>query len=238
MANNVAKIKAAFFDVDGTLVKGFLICAFPAYLEKQGFFDSEANARIQELLKKYVGGEISYRQVAARIPVEYAKGIKGQEKKKISRLARSFIKDYRKNIFLHAKPLVELMNKNGFLTIAISGSPTEAIEGLSFLGIKKFYGTELSVSRGKYAGKIKSNLVIRENKRKLFLEITNNLNIDAKNSFAFGDTEQDLPMLEWVSHSFAVNPSKGLLEAAKKKDWQVCNCRSVVGKAKKALESI
>lgn len=223
-----AKRKAAFFDIDGTLVKGFIICAFPEYLSKNGFFDHESNKRIRELLLQYKKGEIDASVAALEIPKEYALGIKGQSKEKISALAASFMQEYKKNVLSYAKPLVDLMNANDFLTIAVSGSPIEVIEKLDFLGFKEFYGSEMSVESGIYDGKIKSNLVLTENKNRVFQEIIRANNIDLGASFGFGDTEQDLNMLKKVHCPVAINPEKGLRKIAEQNGWIVSDGNDIL----------
>lgn len=229
--------KAAFFDIDGTLVKGFIICAFPEYLSKNGFFDHESNKRIRELILQYKKGEIDASFAAQEIPREYARGIKGQNKENISNQAVRFMKEYEKNVFPYAKQLVELMNENGFLTIAMSGSPIEAIEKLDFLGFKGFYGSEMSVVSGTYDGTIRMNLVTIESKSKLLDNLIQAQNIDIDSSFGFGDTEQDAPMLTKVRYPVAVNPNNELRKIAEQKGWTICDKNDVIQKIIKILNS-
>ena len=214
-----AKVKAAFFDIDGTLLRGFLICSFSEYLSKKGFFYSQENENIQQALHLYSAGRLSASDAAREIPNRYALGIKGKKKEKISELAKKFVLGYKENIFSYAEELVNLMNRNGFTTIAISGSPIEVVEKLDFLGFKHIYGTEYSTRDGVYDGKIKNNLVVRETKTNLFSKIVLEKNIDLKESYAFGDTEWDLPMLSAVSYPVAVNPNKELMRVAEEKKW-------------------
>lgn len=44
---------------------------------------------------------------------------------------------------------------------------------------------------------------------------------DLTESFAYSDSVTDLPLLELVGHPVAVNPDRGLREAARERDWQV-----------------
>ncbi len=222
-----AKKKAAFFDIDGTLINGFIICDFPEYLVKKGFFDPEAHKNIQTLLLEYKNGEIEPTVASHEIPIEYALGLKGQNKEKIGVLAARFMSEYKNNVFQYSKQLVNLMNKNGFMTIGMSGSPIEVIEELDFLGFKKLYGSEMSTTSGTYDGNIKTNLVILENKKKLFQSLIRIYNIDLKSSFGFGDTEYDLPVLTNVFYPIAVNPNKKLRIIAEQKNWLIGDNKSV-----------
>lgn len=44
---------------------------------------------------------------------------------------------------------------------------------------------------------------------------------DLAHCFAYSDSVTDLPLLEIVGHPVAVNPDRGLREAARERDWQV-----------------
>ena len=228
---------AAIFDIDGTLIKGFIICDFPKFLSKNGFFDSDANKKIQDVLLKYVQGQISTSSAADEIPKQYALGLKGQNRDNIITSATSFMNEYKKNISPYAKQLIELMNKKKFMTIATSGSPIEVIKKLHFLGIQKFYGSEMHTINGLYTGKIKENMVSIEGKLKIFNNMIKEQNINLKDSYAFGDTEQDIPMLSSVGHPFAINPDKKLRDVAENNGWQIGDLKTVFTHIIKEFES-
>jgi len=211
--------KAAFFDVDGTLIKGFIICAFPDYLARRGFFDRKKNDRIQQLTRLYWEGKITYRYASVRVPKLYAAGIEGQRHSEIMKLASSFIREYSKNILPYSKGLVSLMNRKGFFTIALSGSPIEVVSILKNMSFREIHGTEMRTRNGVYTGKVKRNLIIAEEKKKLLTSLIKKYKIDLKSSFAFGDTEQDLPMLLRVGNPIPLNSNSLLREYALKKGW-------------------
>lgn len=213
--------KAAFFDIDGTLIKGLIICSFPDYLAEKGVFDRNTNEGIQELTRLYSEGKRSYRYISVRIPTLYAIGIKGRRQLEIMKLAPFFMMEYDKNVFSYSQGLISLMNRNDFFTIAVSGSPIEAVSVLKNMGFGKIYGTEMTVREGIYTGKVKRNLIIAEEKRKLVTSIIKKYGIDMKESFAFGDTEQDLPMLRRVGNPVPLNPSPLLREYALKEGWHI-----------------
>jgi len=212
-AEKSAERKAAFFDVDGTLLKGAIICDFAGYLTRKGFFDKKVNdnIKVQEIL--YGVGFINYRKVAERIPELYAAGIKGQKQSEIIELASEFMKEYRKNIPQSSKDLVSLMNKKGLLTVGISGSPIETVSFLKdYLGFKEVHGSEMEVVNGVYTGRVKKNLGVQEEKYELLNSLIERYKINSKDSFAFGDTEQDLRMLSKVGNPYLLNPSTGANE--------------------------
>ncbi|MBS3061795.1 MAG: HAD family phosphatase [Candidatus Diapherotrites archaeon] len=213
--------KAAIFDIDGVLVKGFIICEFPKYLDQQGCIGSESNKKIQLLLSEYIKGTKSAAEVATELPQVFARGLKGCDHQKVEKLGAAFMAIYKKNIFEHSKQLVKLMKQKGYLVLAMSGSPIEVIKQLKYLGFDDLYGTECEIVDGVYSGNVKTNLVIRENKETLFYALIKKYNIDIESSFGFGDTSQDLPVLEHVGHPVTVNPDKKLSEIAEQRKWPI-----------------
>lgn len=226
------KRKAAFFDIDGTLVNGFIICEFPNYLTSKGYFNKESNSKIQEYLIKYKKGEISDSEASIKIPQEYSKGLKGQKEIKIKKLAKMFMDNYRSNFYTYAKELVKLMKSKGYVTIAISGSPIEAIKELNFFGFDQYYGSETEANNGTYTGKLRKNLVDAKVKEETFSMITKNEKIDLENSIAFGDTEHDSPILSKVKNPFVINAGLGLIKYAKRKGWTICTPDNIIEKIK------
>lgn len=212
--------KAAFFDVDGTLVKGYIPPAFSDYLAGKGVLDRKKNERIQELIGLYKEGKASYRYVSLRVPKLYASGIKGRRHSEIVRLASVFMKEYKKNLFPYSKRLVSLMNRKGFLTVAISGAQIEVLTYLD-MGFRGIHGVEVWVRNGICTGKIKRNLILAEEKRRVINSLVRKYGIDMENSFAFGDSEEDLAMLSRVGNPVPLNPTPLLREYALKKGWCV-----------------
>ena len=222
--------RVALFDVDGTLVRGLLIVDFPGYLVRKGCFDPEKESEIRCLAQLYRRGSVSYRYISTRIPRLYAAGIEGQAQSRVRELGRAFIRETKGRIFPYTKGLVSLMARSGFLTVAISGSPLEVISPLKPLGFDKIFGTEMEVRRGVYTGRVQRNLILSGEKRKVVDTLSTRYRVDFEHSFAFGDTEQDLPLLGAVGNPVPLNPNSALLTIATARGWQ--NPRSVLQEVK------
>ncbi len=55
--------------------------------------------------------------------------------------------------------------------------------------------------------------------------------IDVMRSYAYGDSSSDLQMLEGVGNAVAVNPTRALARAARKRRWQTCVWEKTLGEA-------
>src|SRR5205085_3453188 len=61
----------------------------------------------------------------------------------------------------------------------------------------------------------------REGKAEAIREVAVREGYDLAESFAYSDSESDLPMLRSVGHPVAVNPDAELLRVAREEGWQV-----------------
>jgi len=109
-------------------------------------------------------------------------------------------------------------------TVAVTGAPFHLMFELNnIFNFDKIYGTTFEVKDYIYTGKIKKDRSIASEKRKVIKNYISKNNINLKKSFAFGDTEQDIPLLESVSNPFPLNPNKELIKKSKIKGWSYIN---------------
>ena len=58
-------------------------------------------------------------------------------------------------------------------------------------------------------------------KRRSILQALEGQQIDWENSYAYGDSFSDLPVLELVGNPVAVNPEEKLRSVAKARNWEI-----------------
>jgi len=224
-------MKASFFDIDGTLIKGFMISEFPRQLSERGIFDKKLFLEIENWIKMYRKNKTTYRKIALEIPKIYSKGMKGLKEKDVRNEARKFVKVYvKKFIQPYTRDLVKLMKSYG-MTIGISGSPIEVVSLVGrMFNFDITYGSELEIKDEIYTGRMRQNMIIKETKEDVLEKIVKKNRIDLEKSFGFGDTEQDLAILSKVKHPVALNPNVKLLNIVKKNGWLFFNSNNNVAK--------
>jgi HAD superfamily hydrolase (TIGR01490 family) len=231
-------MKASFFDVDGTLVKGLMIYEFSKQLVKKGLFEKRIFEEIDSWVKSYLENKTTYRKIALVIPNLYSKGLKNIKEKDIKKEAKIFV-DFHIKEFIqpYAKELVKLMKNYGMI-IGISGSPIEVVSYIGkIFNFDIIYGSEFEIKKGVYTGKIKQNMIIKETKEKVLKRIVKENKIDLSKSFGFGDTEEDLSILSKVGIPITLNPNSKLLKIAKQNNWPIFTSKDdVVRNIKKLLE--
>jgi HAD superfamily hydrolase (TIGR01490 family) len=89
------------------------------------------------------------------------------------------------------------------------------------LGADWLIATELGQADGRFTGEITGLHPRGENKRLLLEELARHQGLDLSSSSAFGDHEEDVPLLNCVGHPVAVNPTWALKRIARRRGWPV-----------------
>lgn len=219
----------AFFDIDGTLTDGFTIVSFAGFLFHKGCFNPSSLDLIEHDTALYLGskrGEGDYFEFVVNLVDHYAQGLKGQEVDYIRSLSSSFLETALHNqisgykIHGFAPLLVEMINPVA-TTIAISGSTEESLIALTaYLGFQEINSTLISKKQGRYTGKVDRNLAISGSKRQLVnTYLAGGVNLEK--SFAFGDSVQDVPILEVVGNPFVMGGNPELQNIGRQRGWFV-----------------
>ena len=81
--------------------------------------------------------------------------------------------------------------------------------------------TELVHADGRFTGEINGLHPRGENKRVLLEELARHQGLDLSCSSAYGDHEEDVPLLSSVGHPVAVSPTRALKRIARERGWPV-----------------
>jgi phosphoserine phosphatase len=82
-------------------------------------------------------------------------------------------------------------------------------------------GSRSEVRDGIYTGKPAGPFTYREGKAEAIREVAAERGIDLAESYAYSDSESDLPMMRAVGHPVAVNPDSALESVAREEGWQI-----------------
>jgi HAD superfamily hydrolase (TIGR01490 family) len=82
-------------------------------------------------------------------------------------------------------------------------------------------GPRSEVLDGIYTGREGGLFTYREGKAQAIRELAEAKGIDLAQSYAYSDSESDLPMLRAVGHPVAVNPDSTLARVAREEGWEV-----------------
>ncbi|UPK75512.1 HAD-IB family hydrolase [Nocardioidaceae bacterium SCSIO 66511] len=141
-------------------------------------------------------------------------------------------------VYAEAVDLIALHHAAGRDVVIVSASGREVVEPIGeLLGADRVIATRLVEEGGLYTGEIEF-YAYAEGKADAMRELAEERGYDLTASYAYSDSETDIPMLEAVGHAHAVNPDKVLRRAAEANDWPILEfARPVALRPKMPLRS-
>ena len=138
--------------------------------------------------------------------------------------ANDFYDEYLKP---HLAPIVmkrlEFHRQEGHELILISGSLRYYLEPVvKDLEFDHLLCTELEEnSNGLLTGRSDGPICVGKNKRKITQSFVDDFEIDLTQSYAYGNHQADIPLLEMVGHPYAVQPTAPLEKIARERSWEI-----------------
>jgi HAD superfamily hydrolase (TIGR01490 family) len=100
------------------------------------------------------------------------------------------------------------------------------------LGFDGGLGTPLEELDGRYTGRLAGPFAYRDGKPVVMRELAEREGIALESSYAYSDSESDLPMMRAVGNPVAVNPDGALARIAREEGWDVLRFDRLGGRLK------
>lgn len=218
-------MKVAIFDFDGTIYKHETFSLMMDQLKKDSRYGDRYRNFYLSIILPYFSYKLKlYPEEKMKLQL-MQKYIHSFEQEKVDDV-NYFFKKIAANLREHFHPLViekmENHAKNKDYIMVVSGAFTPILTyALQDLPIDAIIGTEIP-SVGEHIDSTKEITHIQaEKKTECILNHLKDDVIDWKNSYAYGDTISDLPMLEMVGNPVAVCPDLKLQTIANEQKWMV-----------------
>lgn len=157
--------------------------------------------------------------------------LKFYRNKQLEEFQQGAVAFYQEHLKPHLAPnlldRVAQHHQKGHVLVLISGSIRYLLEPVvEDLGFHHLLCTDLEVgANGLLTGRAKGPLCLDSTKRVLAEKLAKRANIDLLSSYAYGNHQSDLPLLELIGHPYAVEPTEPLRNVALKKNWPVISYR-------------
>ncbi len=213
---------AAFFDLDKTLMQGSSAFQFAraAYHDglmgrRQLIADGWANLRFR------MRGATDADSLALRERI--AAGLEGTRVVDLERLGAAVLAGVLPRMYPEMLAVAHAHQDAGRRAYIVTAASQELAEILArVLAFDGAIGSEISEAvDGVYTGRPTGVFVYRSGKAQAIAELAAREGIDLQASYAYSDSESDLPMLQCVGHPVAVNPDGALLRVARAQGWEV-----------------
>lgn len=218
----MAKI-AAFFDIDGTLIRGASTWYLARDLYSRGYFGlrSFALAAWQSFLYQLLGESPERIESVKNHALNVVKGnlesdlaLVGEE------LYDHFLQE---RLFPGMLKIIQRHLDSGHEVWLISATPQQISEQMAYrLGLTGSIGTVIEVDdSGRFTGNMPKSLMHGETKATATTELAAQRGLDLKYCYAYSDSISDRPLLNLVGNPVAVNPDWKLRRLAKRSNWPI-----------------
>jgi HAD superfamily hydrolase (TIGR01490 family) len=213
---------AAFFDVDNTILRGASVFHLGMGLYRWGFLSARDIFRMARLnLRYWLFGESASGVEAAR--TGSLEAIRGRPVAQMTAVAEQVWDEVLAGrVFPGAKELLDHHLALGHEVWLISASPTMVVDLIAArVGATGALGTIAEAESGYFTGRLVGGLLHGPAKAVAAAKLAGRQNIDLANSYAYGDSANDIPMLSAVGHPTGINPDRRLRRHCRQNHWPV-----------------
>jgi HAD superfamily hydrolase (TIGR01490 family) len=212
---------AAFFDLDRTLMAGSSAFQFGRAAYRSGLTSRRQLARdAWENLLFRLRGSTDAGTDALRTRVSAL--LEGVRVRDLQRLAPDVLAGVLPRLYPRMLAIAYEHQDAGRPVFICTAASQEMAELMAIvLTFDGAVGSVSEVREGRYTGRAGGPFTYREGKAEAIRELAAREDIDLGASWAYSDSESDLPMLRAVGHPVAVNPDGALARIAREEGWEV-----------------
>ena len=212
---------AAFFDLDKTLIEGSSGVHFARAAYREGMLsrrelagDVWANVRFRLQGSSDEGTEVIKQRILDAIA--------GQRVVDLARLGPHVLVGVLPLLYHQVLAEAYAHQDAGRPVYIVTAASQELAEVLAHvLVLDGGIGMRSEIRDGVYTGRADGPLTYREGKAQAIRELAAREGFDLEASYAYSDSESDLPMMRAVGHPVAVNPDAALERVARAEGWRI-----------------
>jgi len=214
--------RAAFFDVDGTLVRTNIVHAFAYYAMNQGSILGTAwqTARTVLSVPLFLATDRLNRKTFNEIFYAY---YRGQSEDRLLTLADELFEDVLlPAVYAGTPPLLDAARRAGCRIVLVTGALDFTVRRLAeHLGADDLIANRMRFVKGKATGRVVPPIIEGAHKALAIRDYCVSNGLALERSFAYSDSFSDYPMLAVVGHPAAVNPDQRLAGVARAYEWPI-----------------
>jgi len=214
--------RAAFFDVDGTLVRTNIVHAFAFYAMNQGSILGTAWHTAKTILSVplFLATDRLNRKTFNEIFYTY---YRGQSEDRLETLADELFEEVlRPAVYRGTPQLLDAARRTGCRIVLVTGALDFTVRRLSeHLGADDLIANRMRFVNGVATGQVVPPIIEGAHKALAVRDYCVRHGMALERSFAYSDSFSDYPMLAVVGHPAAVNPDARLAGVARAYEWPI-----------------
>lgn len=219
--------RAAFFDVDNTLIRGSTLYFLGRGMYQRGYFSKRDISRfvLANLRFRLTGKE--NKEEIARYQKSATDFIGGHSVKDTEAIAQEIYDEFvSPALWQGTIDIAQKHLSNNEEVWLVTAAPEDmAVLIAQRLGFTGALGSRAEIKDGSYTGAILGALLHGKEKVNAVTELALNSGINLEESYAYSDSHNDLPLLQCVGHPSAINPDAILSLRAMAEGWPIHDFR-------------
>ena len=219
--------RAAFFDVDNTLIRGSTIYFLGRGMYQRGYFTKKDISRfvLANLRFRLTGKE--NKEEIARFQTAATDFIGGHNVKEIQTIAEQIYDEFVSPAMWQGTiDIAQSHIANGVEVYLVTAAPEDMATLIAKrLGLTGALGSKAEIKDGLYTGNMTGALLHGKEKAVAIRELAERKGFDLEDCFGYSDSNNDLPLLQCVGHPSAINPDALLGLRAMAEGWPIHDFR-------------
>jgi HAD superfamily hydrolase (TIGR01490 family) len=219
--------RAAFFDVDNTLIRGSTIYFLGRGMYQRGYFTKKDISRfvLANLRFRLTGKE--NKEEIARFQTAATDFIGGHNVKDIQAIAEQIYDEFVSPAMWQGTiDIAQNHIANGVEVYLVTAAPEDMATLIAKrLGLTGALGSKAEIKDGLYTGNMNGPLLHGKEKAVAVRELAIKKGFELEECFAYSDSNNDLPLLQCVGYPSAINPDPLLGLRAMAEGWPIHDFR-------------
>jgi HAD superfamily hydrolase (TIGR01490 family) len=219
--------RAAFFDVDNTLIRGSTIYFLGRGMYQRGYFTKKDISRfvLANLRFRLTGKE--NKEEIQRFQDSATDFIGGHNVKDIEAIAQEIYDEYVSPAMWQGTiDIARSHIANGVEVYLVTAAPEDMATLIAKrLGLTGALGSKAEIRDGHYTGNMNGALLHGKEKAIAIRELAEKKGFNLEDCFGYSDSNNDLPLLQSVGHPSAINPDALLGLRAMAEGWPIHDFR-------------
>ena len=214
--------KAAFYDLDGTLLSCNLVTTYAYYARN----DRSVFKSIYQFLRVLVNVPLFFAldlYSRALFNVFFFRAYRGMHRDRLIGLADDLFEvTLKPSIYAKSEALVQQTREQGYRNVLVTGALDFTVRPIALhFGFDEIICNRLEFKNHVATGKVLAPLVAETEKATIVQAYAQAEGLDLEASCAFSDSKSDVPMLAVTGNPVATNPSRRLGRVAKSRQWPI-----------------
>lgn len=205
----------ALFDLDKTIYNDHSFFPLAKFLVDEGVLLPIIWDEIANELSKYRQKMQTYSLTASNLLQIFGSGIKGKNYSEIYQKTVDFFQSNKKNFYPYFEKILPVLRQTHDVILVTTNSQMAAEAVVTLFNLDGLLSTQFEVVDGMFTGGITSSLA---DGKHVVEELVGKY---GGSTMAFGDSENDIGMMEKVKYPVCINPAEELSAVARARGWSI-----------------